>query len=128
MNIASLGKQVVSVLPHNAQRGLPIVHAAVLVLEGGTLTAIRTGAASGAATDPLARSDSQLWPFSGPACRAAPTGDQVEEGGLAGGIGTDRAGDGAWRHLHRHVMDCHQPAKGLTQIVRGEDGGIAVTA
>ncbi len=60
MNIASLGKQVVSVFPHNAQRGLLIIHATVLVLGGGTLTAIRTGGASGAATNPLARSDSQL--------------------------------------------------------------------
>jgi ornithine cyclodeaminase/alanine dehydrogenase-like protein (mu-crystallin family) len=63
--------KTVSVFPRNVQQGLPILHAAVLVLEastgrptalleGGTLTAIRTGAASGAATDLLARPDSTV--------------------------------------------------------------------
>ncbi|MBN1762053.1 MAG: ornithine cyclodeaminase family protein [Methanomicrobia archaeon] len=65
----ALAVKTVSVFPRNAQQGLPTLHAAVLVLEastgrptglleGGTLTAIRTGAASGAATDLLARPDS----------------------------------------------------------------------
>lgn len=60
-----------SVFPHNAELNLPLIHAIVLVLEadtgrpvalleGGSLTAIRTGAASGAATDILARSDSHV--------------------------------------------------------------------
>ncbi len=60
----------VSVFPKNPDLGLPIIHAAVLVfeantgkpmaiMEGGTLTAIRTGAASGAGTDLLARKDSK---------------------------------------------------------------------
>jgi alanine dehydrogenase len=63
--------KTVSVFPRNVQQGLPILHAAALVLEastgrptalleGGTLTAIRTGAASGAATDLLARPDSTV--------------------------------------------------------------------
>ena len=67
----ALAVKVVSLFPGNAARGLPLIHAAVLVLEadtgrllalleGGTLTAIRTGAASGAATDLLARPDSQV--------------------------------------------------------------------
>ena len=67
----ALAVKVVSVFPHNLERGLPLIHAAVLVLEartgrplalleGGTLTAIRTGAASGAATDVLARPDSHV--------------------------------------------------------------------
>ncbi len=53
------------------QKGLPVIHALVTVLdaetgmpiallEGGTLTAIRTGAASGAATDILARKDAEI--------------------------------------------------------------------
>jgi ornithine cyclodeaminase len=61
----------VSVFPRNVDQGLPTITAAVLVvdpctgreqalLEGATLTAIRTGAASGAATDLLARSDSRV--------------------------------------------------------------------
>ena len=62
--------KVVSLFPHNDRRGLPLIQAAVLVLdpetgqpvallEGSALTAIRTGAASGAATDLLARPDSR---------------------------------------------------------------------
>jgi len=67
----ALTVKVVSVFPHNPARGLPTIYAAVLVLEpdtgrpialleGGTLTALRTGAASGAATDVLARPDSRV--------------------------------------------------------------------
>jgi ornithine cyclodeaminase len=68
---SALAVKVVSVFPHNPGRGLPLIYAAVLVLEadtgrplalmeGGSLTAIRTGAASGAATDLLARPDCQV--------------------------------------------------------------------
>ncbi len=67
----SLAVKIVSVYPENIKLGLPIIHAAVLVLaadtgqplaliEGSTLTAIRTGAASGAATDLLARGDARV--------------------------------------------------------------------
>jgi alanine dehydrogenase len=62
--------KIVSVFPENVQRHLPTIHALVVVvdpitgtpqaiLEGASLTAIRTGAASGAATDLLARRDAQ---------------------------------------------------------------------
>lgn len=65
-----LAVKVVSVFPGNAQRELPTIHGVVLaldeatgrplaLLEGGTLTAIRTGAGSGAATDFLARQDAR---------------------------------------------------------------------
>jgi alanine dehydrogenase len=61
-----LGAKIVSVFPHNAKRGLPTIHAIVVLLDGTTgipialmdgsvLTALRTGAASGAATDLLAK-------------------------------------------------------------------------
>lgn len=64
-----LGLKVVTVYPGNPTRGLPLIHALVVVLdaetgepvaalEGGWLTALRTGAASGVATDLLARPDS----------------------------------------------------------------------
>jgi ornithine cyclodeaminase len=63
--------KTVSVYPENVKKDLPSIHAAVLVfdaetgkiealLEGSSLTAIRTGAASGAATDILARLDSSV--------------------------------------------------------------------
>lgn len=60
--------KIVSVFPNNRTRGLPAISGLVValdpetgralaLLEGGTLTAIRTGAAAGAATDVLARPD-----------------------------------------------------------------------
>jgi ornithine cyclodeaminase/alanine dehydrogenase-like protein (mu-crystallin family) len=65
----ALAVKVVSLFPGNPGRGLAFIQAAVLVLEpetgravalleGSTLTAIRTGAGSGAAIDLLARPDS----------------------------------------------------------------------
>ncbi len=67
----ALAVKAVNVYPGNLPRGLPLIHAAVLVfdaetgqpqalLEGGTLTAIRTGAGSGAAIDLLARPESRV--------------------------------------------------------------------
>ncbi len=64
----SLAIKIVSLFKGNPARGLPLIYGAVLVLdpetgapqallEGSALTAIRTGAASGAATDLLARPD-----------------------------------------------------------------------
>jgi len=66
----SLGAKIVSVFPGNLKKGLPTIHAIVLlmdaetgkptaVMDGTYLTALRTGAASGAATDLLARKDSR---------------------------------------------------------------------
>lgn len=67
----ALAIKVVSLFPNNPARGLAYIQAAVLVfdpetgraialLEGSSLTAIRTGAASGAAIDLLARQDSKV--------------------------------------------------------------------
>jgi ornithine cyclodeaminase len=63
--------KLVTVMPGNAERGLPVVQAAVTwfdgstgaplaVLDGTVLTAMRTGAASGVATRLLARRDSAV--------------------------------------------------------------------
>jgi ornithine cyclodeaminase len=63
---AALAIKVVTLFQRNPAKGLPLIHAGVLVmdpedgrllalLEGGSLTAIRTGAGCGAATDLLAR-------------------------------------------------------------------------
>jgi ornithine cyclodeaminase/alanine dehydrogenase-like protein (mu-crystallin family) len=67
----ALGLKVVSVFNSNISRSLPLIHSLVLVvdaetgqpqalIEGSALTAIRTGAASGAATDLLARPDASV--------------------------------------------------------------------
>lgn len=63
--------KVVSIHHRNPEQNLPLIHALVLVmeprtgrpvaaLEGGYLTALRTGAASGVATDLLARNDAEV--------------------------------------------------------------------
>ncbi|HUP51496.1 MAG TPA: ornithine cyclodeaminase family protein [Longimicrobiales bacterium] len=65
----SSGLKVVSVYPGNPGLGVPVIQAVILVLDGATgavrammdgtwLTALRTGAAAGLATDLLARADS----------------------------------------------------------------------
>ena len=66
-----LGAKIVSVFPDNVSRGKPTIHAMVVlldetsgepaaVLDGESLTAIRTGAASGLATDLLAPKDASV--------------------------------------------------------------------
>lgn len=67
----TVGAKIVSVFPNNRRRGLPTIHALVIVVDAKTgqpqaamdgtyLTALRTGAASGLATDLLARKDSRV--------------------------------------------------------------------
>lgn len=67
--IDALATKIVSVRPDNPEMGLPLIYGIVLlidaatgrtlaVIDGRSLTAIRTGAASGLATDLLARGDS----------------------------------------------------------------------
>ncbi|TAJ44504.1 ornithine cyclodeaminase family protein [Methanofollis fontis] len=67
----ALSVKVVTLFPNNEGAGLPLIHGAVLVfhpgcgrplalMEGSALTAIRTGAASGLATDLLSRPGSSV--------------------------------------------------------------------
>ncbi|HJO90391.1 MAG TPA: hypothetical protein QF606_01855 [Anaerolineales bacterium] len=67
---SDLAIKIVSVFDNNHHLALPLIHAMIIVLdvstgkplallEGGSITAIRTGAASGAATDVLARNDAK---------------------------------------------------------------------
>ncbi len=67
----ALAVKIVSIFPDNPARGLPYIQATVVafeaatgivsaMLEGSSLTAIRTGAGSGAAIDLLARRDSKV--------------------------------------------------------------------
>lgn len=66
-----LAQKIVSIYGDNPGRGLPLINGVVIVLDaetgapravldGGALTAIRTGAAAGLATDLLARPDSRV--------------------------------------------------------------------
>jgi len=76
-----LGAKLVSIFPNNRGLDLPTIHAAVILLnaatgqpaallEGTALTAIRTGAASGLATDLLARSDASTLAILGSGAQA----------------------------------------------------------
>jgi len=67
----ALAVKIVSVHNQNPAKGLPLIHALVVVvdaatgkllaaMEGGYLTALRTGAGSGVATDLLARRDARV--------------------------------------------------------------------
>lgn len=67
----ALGLKLVSVFGSNIPRGLPLINSLVMavdpatgapaaLIEGSSLTAIRTGAASGAATEVLARRDASV--------------------------------------------------------------------
>ncbi|MCU0490648.1 MAG: ornithine cyclodeaminase [Chloroflexaceae bacterium] len=67
----ALGLKVVSVFPHNASLAIPTIHALVVLvdpttgkalaaLDGTYLTALRTGAGSGAATRHMARPESKV--------------------------------------------------------------------
>lgn len=77
----ALAVKIVSLFPENPQRGLDYIQAAVLVLEstsgralalleGNSLTAIRTGAGSGAAIDLLARPESRTLAIFGAGAQA----------------------------------------------------------
>jgi ornithine cyclodeaminase/alanine dehydrogenase-like protein (mu-crystallin family) len=74
--------KLVSYMPENAALGLPTIHAVVVVfdartgeplavLEGSTLTAMRTGAASGVGTRLLARLDAKVLALFGVGAQAA---------------------------------------------------------
>jgi ornithine cyclodeaminase len=74
--------KLVTVLPENAARGLPTIQAVVIwldgetgtplaILDGKTVTAMRTGAASGVATRLLARQDAAVLALIGTGAQAA---------------------------------------------------------
>ena len=80
-SVSGLGLKVVSVFPHNPARGKPLIHALVVlidptdgaplaVLDGTALTALRTGAVSGAATDLLALPDAHVLTLFGAGAQA----------------------------------------------------------
>jgi ornithine cyclodeaminase len=79
---ASASVKLVTFMPANAARGLPTIHAVVAlfdaetgeplaVLDGSTVTAMRTGAASGVSTRLLARPDARVLALFGTGAQAA---------------------------------------------------------
>jgi alanine dehydrogenase len=80
-SVCGLGLKIVSVFPENPARGLPTIHALVClidpddgrplaIMDGTYLTALRTGAVSGAATDLLARHDARILALFGTGAQA----------------------------------------------------------
>ncbi len=77
----AFGLKVITVMPHNPSQNMPRSYASVLlldaatgktlaILEGGWLTAMRTGAVSGVATDLLARKDANVLALFGAGAQA----------------------------------------------------------
>jgi ornithine cyclodeaminase len=77
-----LGAKIVSVYPRNPARGLPLIHGVVVLIDAGTgrptavmdasyLTALRTGAVSGLATDLLASPEARTAAILGAGPQAA---------------------------------------------------------
>ncbi len=91
--------KIVSVFNDNPARGLPLIHALVVVIdartgapvaaiEGASLTALRTGAASGAATDLLARPDAAVAAVFGAGVQGRdPTGGRLRGAADPGSLG-----------------------------------------
>jgi len=111
-----MGAKLVSVFPSNAPLGLPTIHALVVLvdyvtgkpealLDGTYLTALRTGAVSGAATDFLARAD---------ACRVAVIGAGAQGRTQLAAVCAVREIERAW------VYDVHGEA--AAQFVRDLQG------
>lgn len=80
--LEQVGLKIITLHPDNIERGLPFIQATVMVVDaergtplavmsGAVLTAIRTGAASGAATDMLARTDASRVAIFGSGTQAA---------------------------------------------------------
>ena len=79
-----VGVKLVTLTPANPERGIPFLHAAYVlfdpetqapeaVIDGGTLTALRTAAVSGLATRHLARPDAHRLVVFGAGCRRSRT-------------------------------------------------------
>ncbi|MCA9942440.1 MAG: hypothetical protein KC449_03120 [Anaerolineales bacterium] len=117
---SDLAVKVVSVFPQNSARHEPTIYAAVLVLdaetgrplalmEGGTLTAIRTGAGAGAATDLLAKPDASIVAILGSGVQAR---TQLEAVCTVRKIREVRV----YSPTHEHAVDFAREMRGLGPI------------
>ena len=136
----ALAQKIVSVFPDNPARGLSTINGVVIVLdpdtglprallEGAAITAIRTGAASGLATELLARPDSRIFALIGAGGQAY---DQVMAVLAVREITevriASRSGESAVRLARRLQKDgINARAAGAREAVQGADIITAVT-
>ena len=87
-SVGGLGLKVVSLFPNNPARGLPTIHAIVClidpkngaplaIMDGTYLTALRTGAVSGAATDLMARPEAKRLALFGAGAQAVTQAEAI---------------------------------------------------
>lgn len=87
-SVGGLGVKVVSVFPNNPSRGLPTIHAIIClinpengaplaIMDGTYLTALRTGAVSGAATDLMARPQARILALFGAGAQAVTQAEAI---------------------------------------------------
>lgn len=137
---AALGTKLVSVVAGNRERGLPAIHATLLLvdpdtgrplalMEAGWLTALRTGAASGLATDLLARPDARVLAVVGAGVQARTqieavrTVRPIEEVRVV-----SRGRSSAVVLAQELVQGLHAPAQGPEVVVRVEDSAAEALA
>ncbi len=137
-----VGLKVVTVRPGNRDRGLPAIHAVILLMDAVTgapaavldaewLTALRTGAATGVATDLLARSDASVLAVVGAGAqafeqaRAVATVRPIEEVRVVsrGGASAERL---ALRLVSEGVVERARAVASSAHAIAGAD--IVVTA
>jgi ornithine cyclodeaminase len=140
---AGLGLKVVTVRPENRDRGLPAIHAVILLLDAVTgvptavldaewLTALRTGAATGVATDLLARPDASVLAVVGAGAQAfeqvrgVATVRDLEEVRIVsrGGVSAERL---ARRLIAEGVVERARAVSHASQGVAGADIVVTVT-
>lgn len=140
---SALGLKVVTIRPENRRRGLPAIHAVTLLMDPQTgvpsalidaewLTALRTGAATGVATDLLARLDASVLAVVGAGAQAF---HQVEAVAAVRAIQrvriASRTGTSAERLAERLVAEGVVPdaeaADGTEAAVAGADIVVTVT-
>ncbi len=136
----ALAQKIVSVFPGNPARGLPVINGLVIVLdaetgaprallEGAALTAIRTGAASGLATELLARPQSRIFALIGAGgqaydqARAVLAVREIAEVRIS-----SKSGESAGRLAQRlRAEGVDARATGVREAVQGADIITAVT-
>lgn len=131
---AAVGAKLVTVVPGNVRRGLPAVSALVVLLDpetgrpralldGEWLTALRTGAGSGLATDLLARPDASVLAVVGAGVQARTQIQAVRAVRPIREIRVVSRGGGSARRLVQELLDEVDRERDAGGAPRAEGGG-----